>query len=66
MNEDDVYSDPERHAELMSGSAEVDCMDAARDFREQNPDYVCGSLREAIRQSEKLGDLLAGNPTEDQ
>lgn len=56
MNEDDVYSDPERHADLMAGSEEPDCMDAARE--------VWREMRKAFRESEKLGDLLAGNPTE--
>ena len=64
MNEDDVYSDPERHADLMCGTEEPDCMDAARDYREQNLEYIWGSMRKAFRESEKLGDLLAGNPTE--
>ena len=56
MNEDDVYSDPERHADLMTGSEEPDYMDAGR--------QLWWEMRKAIRESEKLGDLLAGNPTE--
>lgn len=56
MNEDDWLSDPENHAELMAGKPEPDHMDAGRELREQ--------LRKAIADSAKLGDLLAGNPTE--
>ena len=56
MNEDDIFSDPERHAELMAGKPEPDYMDAGRELREQ--------LRKAFEESAKLGDLLAGNPTE--
>ena len=56
MNEDDVYSDPERHAELMTGTPDPDYMDAGRELREQ--------LRKAFEDSAKLGDLLAGNVTE--
>jgi len=56
VNEDDVYSDPERHADLMCGTEEPDCMDASRE--------VWREMRKAFRESEKLGDLLAGNPTE--
>lgn len=56
MNEDDVYSDPERHAELMAGSEEPDCMDAGRDLWRE--------MRKAFKESEKLGDMLAGNVTE--
>ena len=56
MNEDDVYSDPERHAELMTGSEEPDYMDAGRELWRE--------MRKAFRESEKLGDLLAGNLTE--
>ena len=64
MNEDDIYSDEERQAELLGGTCEPDCMDAARDYREQNPDYVREAMRKAFNESAKLGDLLAGNPTE--
>ena len=56
MNEDDILSDPERHAELMAGKPEPDHMDAGRELREQ--------LRKAFEDSARLGDLLAGNPTE--
>jgi hypothetical protein len=56
VNEDDVFSDPERHADLMAGSEEPDYMDAGRD--------LWWEMRKAFRESEKLGDLLAGNPTE--
>jgi len=56
MNEDDIFSDPERHAELMTGTPEPDYMDAGRDLWRE--------MRRAFKESEKLGDMLAGNPTE--
>ena len=56
MNEDDWLSDPENYAEFMASKPEPDYMDAGRELREQ--------LRKAFEDSAKLGDLLAGNPTE--
>ena len=55
MNED-YLSDPENYAELMTGKPEPDCMDAGRELRDQ--------LRQAFKDSARLGDLLAGNVTE--
>ena len=56
MNEDDWLSDPENYPEFMASKPEPDYMDAGRELREQ--------LRKAFEDSAKLGDLLAGNPTE--
>ena len=56
MNEDDILNDPEFYAEFMASKPEPDYMDAGRDLWHE--------MRKAFKESEKLGDLLAGNPTE--
>ena len=50
MNEDDIFSDPENQADLLSPSEEQDCFDAFKEERRKNERrlnesvFVCGDF----------------------